>query len=431
MDKLHQLPVHTAVSLMGQGKLKPSQLVSAYIEQIEQRESDVGAFIHLDVQHALDQAHALDSAPPNGLLFGVPIGVKDIIDTVDMPTAYGSAIYAKHQPVTDAACVNEARRNGAVVMGKTVSTEFAIFHPGKTANPHNLAHTPGGSSSGSAAAVGADMLPLAFGTQTAASVFRPASFCGVVGYKPSFGLIQRVGVKTLSETFDTVGVMGRSVMDVALFAAAASRRHDLIPDSEITVAGKPTVGLFHTAHWDMAEPASQAAVLGFADRLRQKGVTVELIDVPAVFGELLQAQTDVMLVEAAIALGYEFTHKKALCSPKLIEVIETGNAITLDRLQAARDTITDARAALKDIFAQVDVLLSPAAPGEAPEGLQATGDPVFGRSWSALATPGLTLPGAIGPKGLPIGVLLCGAQTQDRQFLRAAQVLEALGRADG
>ncbi len=432
MTKLQELPVHLAVSQIRQGKLKPSALMAAYAEQIMGLEPKVGAFIQLDLEGALNQAKMLDAATPEGLLFGVPIGVKDIIDTADMPTGYGSPIYANHQPAWDAACVNEARRQGAVVIGKTVSTEFAIFQPGKTANPHNLEHTPGGSSSGSAAAVGAGMLPLAFGTQTAASVFRPASFCGVVGYKPSFGLIQRGGVKSLSESFDTVGLMARNVMDAALFAAAAARRHDLIPvqaDQSPKAQQKPTVGLFRTAHWDVADESSQAAVLGFADRLRAQGVNVQDVAVPAVFADLLQAQTDVMLAEAAIALGYEYAHHKALCSPKLIEVIEAGNAITLERLQAAKDVITAARAAAKDLFDQVDVLLSPAAPGEAPKGLSATGDPVFGRSWSALGTPGLTLPGAIGPNGLPIGVLLSGAYNQDRQFLAAALVLEQLGTA--
>ena len=432
MDKLHELPVHVAVNQIRQGKLKPSQLMAAYVEQIEALEPKVGAFMHLDVTGALERARELDSAPPEGLLFGVPIGVKDLIDTADLPAGYGSPIYAQHQPAWDAACVSEVRREGAVVIGKTVTTEFAIFHPGKTANPHNLAHTPGGSSSGSAAAVGAGMVPLAFGTQTAASVFRPASFCGVVGYKPSFGLIQRGGIKPLSESFDTVGCMARGVMDAAWFAAAAARRPDLIPplvDHSPSTQQKPTVGLFRTHHWDAAHESSQAAVLGFADRLRARGVKVQDIDVPVVFADLLQAQTDVMLAEAAIALGYEYAYHKGLCSAKLIEVIEAGNAITLERLQTAKELIAQARAAVKDLFAQVDVLLSPAAPGEAPKGLQATGDPVFGRSWSALGTPGLTLPGATGPNGLPIGVLLCGAYQQDRKFLAVALALEQLGRA--
>jgi amidase len=428
MDQLHELPVHIAVTQIRDGKLKPSQLVAAYAQQIEQHESKVGAFIHLDLDGALKKARELDSVTPHGLLFGVPIGVKDLIDTVDMPTGYGSPIYAHHQPAWDAACVNEVRSNGALVMGKTVSTEFAIFKPGKTANPHHLEHTPGGSSSGSAAAVGAHMLPLAFGTQTAASVFRPASFCGVVGYKPSFGLIQRGGVKSLSESFDTVGLMGRCVMDVALFAAAASRRHDLIPDQSAR-ALKPVVGLFRTPHWDLAEPASQAAVLGFAERVRAHGVKVEEVEVPKVFDGLLQAQIDLMLFQAAIALGYEYKHHRALCSDKLIEVIEAGNAVSLEQVQLAHETISQARAATMDIFRHVDVLLSPAAPGEAPKGLHATGDPVFGRGWSALRTPGLTLPGATGPNGLPIGVLLCGAQNNDRQFLAASLALEHWGQA--
>jgi Asp-tRNA(Asn)/Glu-tRNA(Gln) amidotransferase A subunit family amidase len=428
MDKLHELPAYIAVDLIRQGKLKPSGLMQAYAEQISLLEPKVGAFTHLDLDSAVHRAKVLDSEPPIGLLFGLPVGVKDLMDTADMPTSYGSPIYRHHCPLSDAACLTEVKSQGAVIMGKTVTTEFAIFHPGKTANPHNVAHTPGGSSSGSAAAVAAHMVPLAFGTQTAASVYRPASFCGVVGYKPSYGLIQRGGIKTLSESFDTVGLIANCVMDVALLAAAASRRHHLLPSSNHVAATKPTVGLFRTPHWEMAEQASQAAVLGFADRLSAQGVKVIDIDVPAVFEQLLQAQTDVMLAEAAIALGYEYVHHKALCSPKLIEVIEQGNSIGFDRLQAAHETINQARAAIRDIFRGVDVLLSPAAVGEAPEGLQATGDPVFGRAWTALRTPGLTIPGATGPKGLPIGVLLSGAQDNDAQFLLAAHVLEQLGK---
>jgi len=424
-NQLHLLPAHIAATQISQGQLKPSVLMQAYLEQVAARESTVGAFQWIDTELCLQKARALDDQAPHGLLFGLPVGVKDLIDTIDMPTTYGSPIYANHQPAWDAPCVVHTKAQGGVVMGKTVTTEFAIFHPGKTANPHNPAHTPGGSSSGSAAAVAAHMVPLAFGTQTAASVYRPAAFCGVVGYKPTFGVINRVGAKQLSDSWDTIGTMGRCVADAALLAAAASRRHELLVSNQ-PIDNLPRVGLFRTPQWDQADADSQAAVLDCAQRLRDQGVTVIDIDAGAIFAALVQAQIDIMLAESAQALSFEYAAHRALCSPRLVTVIEEGYTIDIDRLQAARDVVRQARAALAGIFNGVDLLLSPAAKGRAPEGLQATGDPIFGRIWSALGNPGLTLPWEKASAGLPLGVLLTGAYDKDKSFLQAAQRIESL-----
>lgn len=421
---LHQLHAHTAAAQIRDGKLKPSALMQAYVERVAELEPTVGAFQTINTESALQKASALDKQPPEGLLFGLPVGIKDIIDTVEMPTTYGSPIYANHQPAWDAPCVVNTKEQGGLVMGKTVSTEFAFFHPGKTANPHNLEHTPGGSSSGSAAALAAHMVPLAFGTQTSSSIYRPASFCGVVGYKPSFGLINRVNVKQLSDSLGTVGTMAHCVADVALLAAAASRRHDLVLPTE-PVAATPRVGLFRTLEWDQADADCQQTVLDCAQQLSTAGVSVVEVDAPAVFSSLLEAQLDIMLAEAALSLSYEYRAHRELCSERLLSALEEGYTTNIERLFAARAAINKARAALAGIFTDVDVLLAPVAVGQAPHGLDKTGDPLFGRIWTALGNPGLSLPYGHGATGLPIGVLFTGAQDQDRGFLQMAQTLEA------
>jgi len=421
---LHLLPAHTAAAQIRQGQLKPSVLMQAYLEQVALHETTVGAFQWVDTELALNKALALDDQTPNGLLFGLPVGVKDLIDTVDMPTTYGSPIYAKHQPTWDAPCVVNTKAQGGLMLGKTVSTEFAWLNAGKTANPHHLKHTPGGSSSGSAAALAAHMVPLAFGSQTSSSIYRPASFCGVAGYKPSFGMINRVGVKPLADSLDTLGTMGHCVADVALLAAAAGRRHDLVLPSE-PIATSVRVGLFRTPQWDHASTETKATVLECAERLSQAGIRVTSIDSPPAFESLLQAQIVIMEAEAAMSLSDEYSAHRDLCSERLIEAIERGLTIEIDRLLAARDVVRKAIATLEEIFKEVDVLLSPPAAGEAPEGLEATGDPMFGRIWSALGNPGITLPYGHGATGLPIGVLFTGARDQDRAFLHMAQTLEA------
>src|SRR5215216_600925 len=246
------LSAREAAQQIAARRLSAEALVAACLDRIAAREAAVGAWHHLDREAALEAARQRDREAPRGPLHGLPIAVKDLIDTADMPTGYGSPIYQGHRPAADAACVALARSAGAVVLGKTVTTEFACFTPGKTANPHNLAHTPGGSSSGSAAAVAESMAPLAFGTQTAGSVIRPAAFCGIVGYKPSFGTIPRAGVKMLCDSLDTVGTMARNVADAAFFAGVIAGRPELrdVAPSE----APPRFGLYRTPMWDEAGP---------------------------------------------------------------------------------------------------------------------------------------------------------------------------------
>ncbi len=310
----------------------------------------------------------------------MPIAVKDLIDTADMPTEYGSPIYRGHRPTADAACVALARAAGAVVLGKTVTTEFATFSPGKTANPHNPAHTPGGSSSGSAAAVADGMAPLAFGSQTAGSVIRPASFCGVVGYKPSFGLIGRAGVKPLADSLDTVGVMARNVADAAFFAGVLTERpalrHLAMPRQA------PRFGLYRTPMWAEAEPATVAALDRARAALDDAGAAVEELAIAPEHQGLTEAQDRIMGFELSRALAWERIRHSAELSPPLAQLLDAGMAVGAAEYDAALAEADFARAGLDRFFGRCDAVLVPAAPGEAPAGLGYTGDPVFNRMWT-------------------------------------------------
>lgn len=424
MSPCHQLTATEARRQIAAGELTSEQLVRACLDHIAAREAAVGAWTHIAADAAIARARDLDRSPPQGLLHGIPVGVKDLIDTCDMPAAYGSAIYAGHRPPWDAPCVALARTAGAVVLGKTVTTELAYFTPGKTANPHNPSHTPGGSSSGSAAAVADGMVPLAFGSQTAGSVIRPAAFCGVVGYKPSFGLISRVGVKPLSDTLDTIGVLARSVRDAALFAAAASGRHDLLIEKPSPDASNvPRVGICRTFEWARAQPETHAAMDTAIKQLGAAGVTLVDVDLPPNFAGMVQAQLDIMTYEMARALAYEWHARRTQLSQKLQDLIAAGLALPRERYDAAMALTHNCRRALTDLFAKVDVLLAPSTIGEAPAGLGATGDPLFNRVWTILHTPCVHLPFAQGPNGLPVGLQVIGPVGDDRHTLLHADYL--------
>ncbi|MGA8551345.1 MAG: amidase [Stellaceae bacterium] len=403
-------------------ELTAEALATAYLDRIAAREDVVGAWQYLDRDRALAEARQRDREPPRGPLHGVPIAVKDLIDTADMPTGYGSTIYRGHLPAADAACVALARAAGAVVLGKTVTTEFAAFTPGKTANPHNLAHTPGGSSSGSAAAVADGMAPLAFGTQTAGSVIRPAAFCGVVGYKPSFGLISRAGVKPLADSLDTVGVLAGNVADAAFFAGVLSERpalrHLAIPEQAARF------GLYRTPMWDEAEPAAAAALDMARAALERAGAAVEELAIAPEHRRLNAAQDRIMGYEMARGLADERIRHSAELSPRLAQQLDAGMAVGAEEYDAARALAETARAGLAGFFAGVDAILAPAAPGEAPAGLGYTGNPVFNRMWTLLGTPCATVPAGWGESGLPTGVQLVGRLQDDARLLACAAFLE-------
>jgi amidase len=357
------------------------------------------------------------------LLAGLPIGVKDIIDTVDMATEHGSPIYRGNRPFVDAACVALLRMAGGTIMGKTVTTEFANRFPGATVNPHNPAHTPGGSSSGSAAAVADFQVPAALGTQTGGSVIRPSAFCGVVGYKPSFGEFSRSGIKLQCHNLDTLGIICRRVEDLPALRAAllAGPQHRI--DRDVTA---PRIGLCHTPAWDAADPATQALIEHTAERLATAGAKVSEVSFAPEFGGILEHHRRIFNFEAARNYAYEYEQHHDQVSQVLRDMVLTpGRELPLAAYVEAIETAEAFRRHLDDIFADVDVLLTPSAAGEAPEGLGSTGDPRFNSIWTLAWTPCMTLPAGIGPKGLPLGLQLVGQRFRDEALFNFAAWAEA------
>ncbi len=421
--ELHQLTATQLRAKLAAGETTAEAIVQSCLAAIADREDRIHAWIHLAGDAALATARAMDAGPKNGLLHGIPVGVKDIIDTADMPTAYGATLYAGHRPPWDATCVSLVRQAGGLVLGKTVSTEFAFNSPGATANPHNPGHTPGGSSSGSAAAVAAKMVPLAFGSQTAGSVIRPASFCGVVGFKPSRGKHGLAGIKTLAHSLDTLGWFARSVPDITLMRSALlAQVQPLGPVSEIP----PKIGLCRTAQWDEADPSSRRAVEAAAEAFAAAGARVRELDLPAEFDGYNTSQQRLMNYEVARALAYEHFNHGGEISDVLRATCDEGLATSEADYEAARDHGRAGRRAFGALMADVDILLTPSAPGEAPAGLQATGDPKFNRTWTLLGVPALNLPGLTGPKGLPVGVQFIGTFGRDLDLLKWGHWAEGL-----
>lgn len=420
-DDLTRLTASEAAHLLQTRQLTAQALLGACLEQVRQREPEVLAWRNLEGERAMRLARELDQGPLRGPLHGLPLGVKDLFDTRDFPTGYGSPIYARHQPIHDAAAVALCRDAGAIVLGKTVTTEFATFTPGPTRNPHNPEHTPGGSSSGSAAAVAAHMVPLALGTQTAASVIRPAAYCGIVGFKPSFGLIPRAGIKSLSESLDSVGGFGRSVADVALLTsvmANAAQWRQLPQDR------KPRIGVCRTAHWDQASAAAQQALESAVERLATAGAYVVDVTLTDALAALTQVHEQVMCAEAFKALADERLNHPELLSERLGSMLERGGAVTFEQTLQHRAQLASARHQLGRGFADYDLLLTPSACGEAEHGLERTGDPLFSRIWSLLGLPSLNLPAGFGPQGLPLGVQLIGPAMSDTATLAFCHWIE-------
>jgi len=423
MSGLNRLSATAAARKLATREISAVALLEDCLARIAAREPVVHAWTFLDPDAARRRARELDAQGPAGLLHGIPIAVKDLFDTCAMPSSYGSPIYAGHRPAADASSVALARAAGAIVVGKTVTTEFATFHPGPTCNPHNPLHTPGGSSSGSAAAVADWMVPLAFGTQTAGSIVRPAAYCGVVGYKPTFGTVNRVGVKMISDTLDTIGALARTVPDVALFVAALTDRPELL--IERPLRRPPRVGLCRTQQWDHAQPETVTAFEEAARGLDKAGASVRDIVLPAPFAELVDAQIAIMVHEVAKSLSYERLVHRDMLSVEMIAMIDAGLAVSPARYDAARISAQRSRLALAQVFADVDVLLAPSTAGEAPQGIAATGDPLFNRMWTLLHAPCIHLPSAIGPRGLPVGITIVGPIGGDRETLLAADWIHA------
>ncbi|HEY4252019.1 MAG TPA: amidase [Roseomonas sp.] len=342
-----------------------------------------------------------------------------MLDTADQPSQYGSPIWAGWRPRSDAGCVAAARGAGAIAIGKTVTTEFATRHPGPTANPHNTAHTPGGSSSGSAAGVAAGFFPLAFGTQTSGSIIRPAAFCGVAGFKPSYGTLHRAGMKVMSESLDTIGVMARDVADCALAMAALTRRD--YGDPAAKPGRAPRLALTLDPSADAAAPETLALIERAAEACRKAGATVDAIRLPEAVLAGAAAHPTVMNMESAEALGWELAHARAQISPTLRERMAEGQAQSAAALVAGQQAFATARAAFPAAIAGYDAVLTASAPGEAPEGLGWTGDAAFNWLWTLLHGPCVTVPAGTGPKGLPLGLQIVGRIGEDRETLAWAE----------
>ena len=421
MKDLESLSASQAAKALSRREIKASDLLLSCLDRIGQKESVLRAWVSLGKENALSRAKTLDKGSIKGILHGLPIGVKDLFDTYDLPTAYGSPIYAKNYPSTDAVSIALIRRAGGIILGKTVTTEFASFKSGATRNPHDEQRTPGGSSSGSAAAVADFMVPLATGSQTAGSIIRPASFCGVVGFKPSFGKISVAGVKSLAPSFDTLGCFGRTVEDVALGIAAMS--DDLAMAKVEDLHAKPRIAICKTFDSEYAgkETLGALALARFSAESIAKGIVSDL-SLPQSLKNVREVQTRIMLAEMSRSLAFEFDHFHKKLSPLLIKQIQTGSQISYEQYSQDLQYAQEATVAIHSLFVnELDIVIAPSAIGEAPLIKDGTGDPIFCRGWTLLGLPCINLTITTGPNGLPVGVQLIAGPGKDRFLLSVAR----------
>ena len=407
------------------GTLTSERLVRSCLERIEMRDPVVKAWLHVDPLAALAAAREADKRPRAGGLHGLPFGVKDVIDAAGMPTTHNSPNWQGFMPARDAACVAVVRASGAVILGKTDTMEFAAAgRKAATTNPHNPAHTPGGSSSGSGAAVGDAQVQLAFGTQTGGSHIRPASFNGIYGLKPTWGTVSREGAKAYSYSLDTIGWYGRSVADLELVAEAfrldGVGREPKLPASSLRVA------MCRTPSWSKIEPAGEAAFLEAGNRLRRGGVALVDLDLTAPFGGLYDAQGTVMFGEGRAAFLDEYLVQGARLGSDFVERAENAKGITSRQIIEAYDLAAACRREFEALFLSFDVVLTPASCGEAPEGLHTTGDHVFNAMWTLLHVPCLGIPCIRGSRDLPVGIQLVGPRFSDARLMAIAAALAPL-----
>ena len=426
-----------AAQSVREGRISSAELVEDCLRRVEEVDGAIQAWAFLDPDHARRQARAADdhrmAGRTIGPLHGVPIGIKDLFDTSDYPTEFGSALWKGRTPRHDAVAVARLRAAGAIIMGKTVTTEYAYFHPGKTRNPHDPTRTPGGSSSGSAAAVAASMVPAAIGSQTNGSVIRPAAFCGVVGFKPTHGLIPRSGALLLSRTLDHVGVFARSVTDAALLADVLIGHDDEDPDTRpiaspqlaLTAAGEPPLpprlAFVKGPAWKAAEPMLDEA---FGELVAALGDVIQPVELGGAFDRVIDFHGIVMAVEMAHNFRRDLAQGGEVLSVQLRELLERGGKQTAIAYLEATSAVEAYNRLLDDIFSEYDAILTASAPGEAPIGM-ATGNPIFCSTWSLLGTPAVSLPLLQGSNGLPIGVQLIGRRGNDARLLRTARWLAA------
>jgi len=415
-----EMTVRTARQAIKSGQLTSESLVRAYAERIEERDVDVKAWAYFNTDQAIAAAQASDKAGNKGPIGGIPVGVKDIIDTFDMPTEYGSPIYKGNQPSSDATCVALTRDAGGIIMGKTATTEFAHQFPAPTRNPHNTAHTPGGSSSGSGAGVASFMIPLAFGTQTGGSVIRPAAFCGVVGYKPTYGEFGLKGVKENALSCDTVGLYARSVDDIALFRGALLKS-DTSPLAGIPLNGLK-IGVCRSHAWDQADETTKNCIAEAASQLSKAGANVSDYDMSEAVTLCSKSAKRTRSYELRRSLAYEFANHYEKISKVCREGRpKDGESISHEQYREDLAQMAKSRLAFADETAGYDFLITPSATGEAPKGLETTGNSAFNDIWTALHVPTATIPAFSGPNNLPIGLQVVGHYTQDQRMLEAAQ----------
>ena len=438
MTDLNLLSAAEAARLIKDGQISSEELVQDCLNRIAAVDDTVQAWAHLNPDYVLEQARMSDkhrrSGAPIGPLHGVPVGIKDIFDTADFPTEYGTPIYAGRQMVEDATVVARLRQAGAIIMGKTVTAEFAVLSPGKTTNPHDASRTPGGSSSGSAAAVAAGMVPLSVGTQTNGSVIRPASYCGVVGYKPSFGLISRQRVLRTSRNLDHVGVFARTLEDTAIIAESLIGVDAMDPDTVILpcpdlvakVSEEPPMpprfAYVKGPAWDQCDASTHEAFGELVDAL---GDRVEVVDLGDVYDEVFQWQRIVMEADIAKNLGETYQQHGDAFSPVLSEMIERGRKVPAVDYSLALDRQDMFAKAFYAVFAEFDAIITPAATGEAPVGLDSTGNPACATLWTFAGMPSLTLPILQGEAGMPLGVQMVTARGDDARLFRNASWLMA------
>ena len=419
--KINELSASELARRLARKELTALQVVDAFLSEIEARDAGLHAWAAVDRDFARSQARACDAGAVRGPLHGLPIGVKDILDTAELPSEYGTPIYAGHRPAWDAACVASARAAGAVVLGKTVTTEFATMKPAATVNPHDPRRTPGGSSSGSAAAVAAHMVPFAYGTQTVGSIIRPAAYCGVVGYKPSFGTLSRGGMKMASESLDTVGVIAGTVEDAALLVSASGIRPDL---RQVAIVEKPKLGLCRSPNWSCMTKEGAQAFDAAVQRLAKAGAVIVERELPQEFNELDAIRARILVYEIARSMAHEVARHRERISAPLLGFIDTGAAMPYGDYAKALDHAEACRRRLADHVRDLDALVTPSATGEAPMGLDSTGETAMNRLWTLLYGPCVTVPAGRGAAGMPVGVQFYGLPGADSRTLAVAKWAE-------
>jgi Asp-tRNA(Asn)/Glu-tRNA(Gln) amidotransferase A subunit family amidase len=419
---LNLLTAMTAAEQIATGTITSVALVEACLARIDARDADLHAWAHVDREHALAQARWRDSEPRRSALHGIPVGIKDIFDTHDMPTTYGSSIYANHRPTNDSVIVALMRRAGMVILGKCTTTEFASPVPIGVRNPQDFSRTPGVSSSGSAAAVADYMVPLAIGSQTGGSTILPAAYCGITGYKASLTGIDRGNIRQLRPTLDTIGLLARSIPDIAVLHSVLSGRTGSLPQTDLRAL---RIGVCRTHNWAQAQPESVHALESAAKALAAAGADVQEAQLPAVFEGVEETFGVISTVESSRALAQEARDHHSKLNYWIRDSLAAAARHSPARFDEAQRHAIECQRALSPVFAQCDVILTPSTVGEAPADLVSISSSVFNRIWTLMHVPCLTIPAYQGPNGMPVGVQVVGPIGSDRETMGAAQAIAA------